>query len=147
LPSSWYVIEFNVGDQANPRSRLEFPSQRFLEYHLSAIPDSEFDRKLALVRDKAQKAITDMLAVYDIDAVVGLADARIQSLASLAGYAVGAMPLGYSKFNGRAWGMAIITGARGEGKMLEIMSAWESTFGDKWKPPPLLEFWASNGNR
>jgi amidase len=70
----------------------------------------------------------------------------MQSVASLAGYAVGAMPLGYAKFNGRAWGMAIITGASGEGRMLEIMSAWESTFGHLWMPPPLLRDWAANGN-
>jgi amidase len=87
-----------------------------------------------------------MLAAHGIDAVVGLADARMSSVASLAGYAVGAMPLGYAHFNGRAWGMAIITGAYGEGKMLEIMSAWESTFGHRWMPPPLLRDSAANGN-
>jgi hypothetical protein len=29
---------------------------------------------------------------------------------------------------------------------LKIMSVWYSTFGDKWKPPPLLQDWAANGN-
>lgn len=113
---------------------------------MSTTPDPDFDHKLRLVRGKAQQAITDMLTVYDIHAVVGLADARMQSVASLAGYAVGTMPLGYADFNGRAWGMAIITGADGEGQMLKIMSAWYSTFGDKWKPPPLFQDWAADGN-
>ena len=119
---------------------LEYPSQRFLEHHLSTTPDPDFDRKLRLVRGKARRAITDLLAVHDIHAVVGLADARMQSLA---GYAVGTMPLGYADFNGHAWGMTIITGADGEG---QILSAWYSTFGDKWKPPPLLQDWAGNSN-
>jgi len=63
------------------------------------------------------------------------------SVVLVAGYAVGAMPLGYADFNGRAWGIAIITCSGGETKMLEVMSAWESTFGHLRKPPPMQVDW------
>ncbi|KAG7291481.1 hypothetical protein NEMBOFW57_001500 [Staphylotrichum longicolle] len=53
------------------------------------------------------------------------------------GYAVGAIPLGYAdKFNGRAFGLNVITGPHGEREMLEIMSAWQVTFPEGRRHPP-----------
>lgn len=83
-----------------------------------------------------------MLSDNGIDAIIGPADARMASVASVAGYAVGSMPLGYANFNGRAFGMNIIAGENGEAKILEIMSAWERTFPGARKPPPMLASWA-----
>ena len=117
---------------------LAHPFQRNLEYHLTAEPDFDFVRKLNVIRTHARRAIKDTLEAQSLDAIVSLADARMASVASLAGFAIGAMPLGYADFNGRAWGLTIITGVDGEKKMLDVMSAWESTFSDHWQPPPLL---------
>lgn len=107
------------------------------------MPDPDFEKKLGVVRSHTQDAIRKMLLDYKLDAVVGPADARMASVASVAGMSVGSMPLGFADFNGRAWGVNVITGTDGEARMLEVMSAWATTFPDARKPPPILVDWKS----
>ena len=80
------------------------------------------------------------LKAHSLDAIVAPPDSTLCTLSSLAGFATGALPLGYADdFNGRAWGLTIIAGAEGaEAKILEVMSAWEKTFPDAVRAPPLL---------
>lgn len=81
---------------------------------------------------------------HKLDAVVGNGDGRMTAIASAAGYAVGVLPLGYAdKFNGRPFGLNVITGRYGERRMLEIMSVWEETFPEARKAPPLLQNWVN----
>lgn len=77
---------------------------------------------------------------------MGPADARMASVAAAAGFPVGTVPLGYANFNGRAFGMNIIAAAGQESKMIEVMSAWENTFPEARKPPPILSNWDSTEN-
>ena len=74
---------------------------------------------------------------------MGPADARMASVASVAGMPIGTLPLGHADFNGRAWGLNIITGDDIDG-MLAVMGAWSVTFPDARVPPPMLENWSKH---
>jgi amidase len=100
-----------------------------------------FQTSSAKVRNNAIDSIQKTLNEHEVDVIMGPADARMASVAATAGYPVATVPLGYADFNGRAFGMNIIGGAGTEGKILEVMSAWEATFPDARKPPPLLVNW------
>ena len=78
-----------------------------------------------------------------LKAIVGPADARMASVASVAGMPIGTLPLGHADFNGRAWGLNIITGDDIDG-MLAVMGAWSVTFPDARVPPPMLENWSKH---
>lgn len=121
----------------------EHPSQDYLKYHaFEAQPDPEFKTKLEFVRTHAKDAIDQLMEKHNLDAIIGNGDGRMTAIASAAGYAVGAVPLGYAdNFNGRAFGLNVITGKHGERRMLEIMSAWQVTFPEGRRTPPLLEGW------
>lgn len=71
---------------------------------------------------------------------MGTPTGRSATVAALAGYPVGSVPLGYARFNGRAFGLSIIAPANAEPLILSAMSAWEATF-PKRQPPPQLVTW------
>lgn len=64
-------------------------------------------------------------------------DGRIPTIAAAAGYPVGTMPLGYSKTNGRPFGMCIVATADNEEKILRAMKAWDATVAKRKAPPQL----------
>jgi amidase len=76
---------------------------------------------------------------------MGLGDGRLSSIASLAGYAVGSLPLGFTDFNGRAFGVHAIAGRNGEKKLLEVMSAWEGSFPEGRRAPPMMDMITESG--
>lgn len=90
------------------------------------------------MRTEARARIDKALDKFGVDVILSQSDGRMASLAAAAGYAVAALPLGYAKYNGRAWGVNAVAGARGEAKILELMSAWEATFPDARQSPPQL---------
>lgn len=50
---------------------------------------------------------------------------------------MGTMPLGYSKTNGRPFGMCIVAAADNEDKILRAMKAWDATIAKRKAPPQL----------
>ena len=76
---------------------------------------------------------------------MGPADARMASVAAAAGFPVGTVPLGYADFNGRAFGINLLAASGQESKIIEVMSAWEETFAQARKPPPMLVNWDLKG--
>jgi len=84
--------------------------------------------------------IDKALEEYGVDVIMGTPTGRSATVAALAGYPVGTVPLGYARFNGRPYGMAVIARANEEGLILRVMSAWEATF-PKRQPPPALVDW------
>ena len=76
---------------------------------------------------------------------MGPADARMASVAAAAGFPVGTVPLGYADFNGRAFGMNLLSASGQESEMIEVMSAWEEAFPQARKPPPMLLNWDLEG--
>ena len=95
-----------------------------------------YEQGLETTRNHTRNAIQKSLEVNDIDVIIGPADARIASVAAAAGYPVATVPLGFADFNGRAFGMNLIARENKEGTLLQVMSAWEKTFGPR-EPPTL----------
>lgn len=83
------------------------------------------------------KALKD----YEVDVIVGTPTGRMMTVAALAGY----LPLGYARFNGRPFGLAVIAPANAETLALSVMSAWEATFPQR-KPPPQLRNWGEESS-
>lgn len=95
-------------------------------------------------RDKLRKnnknlGIASALRENEIDVIMGTPTGRIATVAALAGYPVGTVPLGYARFNGRPFGMAVIAPANAESLILSVMSAWEATFPKRQPPLRLLD--------
>ncbi|KAI9727711.1 MAG: hypothetical protein M1828_005939 [Chrysothrix sp. TS-e1954] len=110
----------------------------------STLTDVEYAQSLRLSREKAVEEVSTALHENKVDAIMGPADARIPSLAAMAGFPVATVPLGYAEFNGRAFGMNIIAESGSEGKILRIMAAWDAIIGPR-KPPPMLVEHRSEG--
>ncbi len=104
--------------------------------------DEQCTERLKITRQRATSAIEKSLAENQVDVILGPADSRIASVAAAAGYPVASVPLGYADFNGRAFGMLLISPGNTEAKMFEVMSAWEATLEPR-KPPPMLVNWGS----
>ena len=120
----------------------EHPGQQVLEGALeNSMSETDFQKALNSLRSHAQAEITKSLADYNVDVIIGPADARMASVAAAAGYPVGVMPLGFADFNGRAFGMNIIARAGEEDKILHAMSAWAAIFPDARVSPPMLVEW------
>lgn len=81
-----------------------------------------------------------------MDLILGPADCRMAIVAAVAGYSVGNLPLGLANFNGRAFGMRVVASADEEGKIIQLMSAWEKTFPEARVPPSQLVNWDKFGN-
>lgn len=77
---------------------------------------------------------------------MGPAAARMASVAAAAGFPVGTVPLGYASFDGRVFGMNLIAAAGQESKMIQVMRAWENTFPQARKPPPMLSNFLGSEN-
>ncbi len=120
----------------------DHPGQQVLEAALEdSIPETDIRRGIDSLRLRARENITRSLFDYNVDVILGPADARMASVASAAGYPVGVVPLGFAEFNGRAFGINIIARNGEEHKILHAMSAWEATFPGARGPPPMLVNW------
>jgi amidase len=95
--------------------------------------------KKELIENGFEKLMRD----NDIDVILGPLDSRLCSVAGAARYPCGTLPLGFlddttKPFGaGRPFGMAVIAAPGQEGKIVQVMSAWESTVA-KWSPPPQM---------
>ena len=117
----------------------EHPGQQVLEAALKeSITKTDFRQRFTSLRDRARESITRSLSDCGVDVILGPADARMASVAAAAVYPIGVMPLGFARFNGRAFGINIIARDGEEDKILHAMSAWEATFPDARCAPPLL---------
>ncbi|KAJ8128010.1 hypothetical protein O1611_g5628 [Lasiodiplodia mahajangana] len=135
------IIIFNA-QHSNKALPPRYPGQQLLEAAVDEkqkISDEKYAEGVELIRKVAKiNGIDKILAEYDLDIILGPIDGRIPTIAAAAGYPVGTMPLGYSVSNGRPFGMCIVAAAGQEGKMLQAMSAWEATIGDRKPPPQML---------
>jgi amidase len=93
---------------------------------------------LKALREKASAGVRSLLEEYDIDVIIGPGDSRTGSVGSAADFPVANLPLGFANFNGRGFGLHMIAPKYQEAKMLQIMAAWEKTFPENVRPPPLL---------
>ena len=84
--------------------------------------------------------IEHTLRENDIDVLIGPPTGRGTSVAIISGYPVGTLPLGYARFNGRAFGLTVMAPANAEPLILRVMSAWDAIV-FKRQPPPMLVHW------
>jgi len=109
--------------------------ERGLQDHMS-----EDDYKRATVhlrqtvRDLVEKCLTDANAEF----IMASGESVLTTIAAAAGYPIASVPLGFSNFNGRPFGMEIMARNGQEERLFEIMSAWEATFPAARQPPPQL---------
>ena len=89
------------------------------------------------MRASVEKCLTESKA----DVIMATGESLLTSIAAVAGYPIASVPLGFWDGNGRPFGMEIMARNGEEEKMLEVMSAWEATFPNARKPPPLLVNW------
>ena len=86
------------------------------------------------------EGIDRALAEHGVDFIIGPGDCAICAVAALAGYPTAVVPLGILEGEGgmgQPQGLMMISGAGGEGRMLEFMRLWEDVVGG-WKVPLLL---------
>ncbi|KAJ5461345.1 uncharacterized protein N7458_002897 [Penicillium daleae] len=77
------------------------------------------------------------------DVIMASGETLVPSTAACAGYPIGSVPLGFSTYNGRPFGMEVLARNGEEEKIFLVMSAWEATFPEARRPPPLLVNWAT----
>lgn len=122
-------------------TKIGYPGQQLLEEAIDEnkrISATKYEEGVRIVRDAARtQGIEKTLAEYNLDVILGPMDGRIPTIAAAAGYPVGTMPLGYSKTNGRPFGMCIVAAANNEDKILRAMRAWDATIAERKVPPQL----------
>ncbi|RSL88059.1 hypothetical protein CEP51_001899 [Fusarium floridanum] len=110
------------------------------------ISDAKYEEyKNTLRTNNKDLGIDKALKDYEVDVIVGTPTGRMITVAALAGYPIGSLPLGYARFNGRPFGLAVIAPANAETLALSVMSAWEATFPQR-KPPPQLRNWGEESS-
>lgn len=118
------------------------PSQQILENGLTdTMTDSEYDKGLKHLRESTRDAVKKCLQEADADVIMASGESLMPTIAANAGYPIASVPLGFSTYNGRPFGMEIMALNGQEGKIFEVMSAWEATFPEGRMPPPQLVDW------
>ncbi|KAI1364481.1 amidase signature domain-containing protein [Xylaria arbuscula] len=135
------LVEFNKIHAAKELPP-EQPSQQVLENGLTDnMTDSEYDEGLKHLRKSTRDAVEKCLERADADVIMASGESLMTTIAANAGYPIASVPLGFSSYNGRPFGMEIMARNGEEGKIFEVMSAWEATFPEGRIPPPQLVEW------
>ncbi|KAI1150287.1 amidase signature domain-containing protein [Nemania diffusa] len=135
------VVEFNK-QHAAEELPPDQPSQQILENGLTdTMTDSEYDKGLKHLRESTRDAVKKCLQEADADVIMASGESLMPTIAANAGYPIASVPLGFSTYNGRPFGMEIMALNGQEGKIFEVMSAWEATFPEGRMPPPQLVDW------
>lgn len=106
--------------------------------HADDLSRAEYEATCNSFRRKFQEAIDKTMEDHGVDVLVGPPVQKFHGAAAAAGYPCVTLPLGYSKQNGRAFGLMGVAKANREDLLLELASAWETSLGERWKPPPQL---------
>ena len=114
------------------------PRQDLLE-HASSLEDDPNRYRLLLEHARSvgkDRGLDETFKKYDINVLIGPAESSITQFAAAAGYPIATLPLGYLDFNGRPHGLAAVSAAHQEALLIQLQSAWESSFPAR-KPPKL----------
>ncbi|OQD91287.1 hypothetical protein PENSOL_c056G11558 [Penicillium solitum] len=121
------------------------PSQQVLENGLNDnMTDEKYHSGLAHLRQSVRHAVHLCLEESNVDVIMASGETLLPSIAACAGYPIGSVPLGFSTYNRRPFGMEIMSRNGEEEKIFQVVSAWEATFPEARQPPPLLVNWATN---
>lgn len=79
-------------------------------------------------RAQGRKRLDAIFNKHGIDVIIGPADSPIASYATTAGCPLATLPIGVLGFNGRPFGLTLITKAHGEPILVNLQCAWEKLF-------------------
>ncbi|KAH6999086.1 amidase signature domain-containing protein [Ilyonectria sp. MPI-CAGE-AT-0026] len=102
------------------------------------ITEEKYQTNFRALRGAAVSTLLAMMNGYEVDIILGPCDSRTASVGAAAGFPVGNLPLGHAFFNGRPFSLHVIAPPDEEGKIFQVMSAWETTFPENVRPPPQL---------
>ncbi|KAI1274949.1 amidase signature domain-containing protein [Xylaria sp. FL0933] len=134
------LVEFNRknAERAMPPDN---PGQDFLEKtvaNMDLLTREQYDQyQDTLLRNTRELGIDAAMKRYGLDVIMGAPTGRSASIYDVAGYPVGTVPLGYAKFNGRAFGLSFVVQKGREDLIIRVMGGWEKLLGPR-KPSPLL---------
>ncbi|KAK0722658.1 amidase signature domain-containing protein [Lasiosphaeria miniovina] len=132
------VIKFNL-DHAD----IEFNAQNDNQKGLEAVRDTtitqeQYERNFAALREFARASVHKVLAAHDVDVILAPGDSMLAAVGAAGGFPIGNLPLGFARFNGRAFSLFALAPAGCEAAILRVMAAWEATFSEGVRPSPLL---------
>ena len=104
----------------------------------SSMTPEDFKRDFRLLTEEMRENVENCLSLTNSDVIVASGESVLTTIAMAAGYPVASAPLSFAKFNGRPFGIEILAREGEEGKLLKFLSAWNATFPQAVKPPPLL---------
>ncbi|KAJ4156249.1 hypothetical protein NW754_007873 [Fusarium falciforme] len=104
----------------------------------TTITEEQYDRNFKALRGAVSHTLLSLMKEYDVDVLLRPCDSRFASVGAAAGFPVGNLPLSFADFNGRPFSLHAIAPANEEAKFFQVMSAWEASFPDNVRPPPLL---------
>ncbi|KAI1348678.1 amidase signature domain-containing protein [Xylaria sp. FL0043] len=134
------LVEFNKrnAERAMPPDN---PGQDFLEKtvaNMNSLSEEQYDEyQNTLLNNTRNIGIDAAMKEYDLDVIMGAPTGRSATIYDVAGYPVGTVPLGYAKFNGRAFGLSFVVQKGREDLIIRVMGAWEKLLNSR-KPPPQL---------
>ncbi|KAH8601745.1 amidase signature domain-containing protein [Bisporella sp. PMI_857] len=131
------IIKFNI-EHASLELPKGYESQDLLIRAANNSMSTEaYEKTFAQMRLVSRDmGIDKTLRTDEVDVIIGPADSAFSLLACGAGYPSATLPLSYLDFNGRPFGLFALTTAHHEDTLLQVMSAWESTFPAR-KPPSM----------
>ncbi|KAI4220009.1 MAG: hypothetical protein LQ349_008196 [Xanthoria aureola] len=133
------VIEFN-DEHAYVELPKESPDQDLLvmaEEH--AMTEETFERAERIMRMRTTTSLHECMEAKGLDVIMACGDGLLPPFSAAAGCPIGAVPLGFADFNGRAFGMHLVVEAEQEERLLNIMKLWEETFPDTRKPQMFVD--------
>ena len=132
------LIRFNREHAATELPARNPRQDRLTEAAQMKLSKEERDSMIAHMRWVGRdRGIDELFARRGINAVIGPAESALCQFASVAGYPIASLPLGYLRFNGRPHGLAAIAKAHEEARLIQLQSAWEVSFPAR-RPPPML---------
>ncbi|KAF9776438.1 hypothetical protein IL306_005373 [Fusarium sp. DS 682] len=116
------------------------PSQAVLENGLKDnMTNEQYHSSLKHFRQSVRAAVEKLWEETGTDVIMASGESLVTTTAAAAGYPIASVPLGFSTHNGRPYGMEVVARNGAEDKLFQVMSAWEATFPNGRRPPPLLE--------
>ncbi|KAL8852202.1 MAG: hypothetical protein Q9221_002912 [Calogaya cf. arnoldii] len=131
------VINFN-DEHAYLELPKESPDQDLLvmaEEH--SMKPEVFERAERIMRKRTTISLHNCMEAKGLDVIMACGDGLLPPFSAAAGCPIGAVPLGFATFNGRAFGMHMVVEAEQEQKLLDVMKLWEESFPDTRKSPDI----------
>ncbi|KAJ5697178.1 amidase signature domain-containing protein [Penicillium malachiteum] len=127
------LVDFNKSMSTNCPKQDKLLSAK---EHQDKLPLSEYEHSWKTLRQKNLGAVEVTMRESGIDVIIGVPTGGFPTIAAAAGCPSVTLPLGYSKQNGRPFGLMALARPNREDVLVSVTSAWEATFGSP-KPPQL----------